>query len=104
MPIGVVAVDVCASLAARRHVVDAPGDLEAKWSCHSAPRFPRMEGTAEESLRCRDNDRETSSEWKIALQYAESIQQTRERRCDPVFFFATAELDAFSRIDFRERR
>src|SRR5437762_14270346 len=41
-PIAVGEEDGALLIAARGEVVDGAGELEAKWSCHSAPRFPRM--------------------------------------------------------------
>ena len=39
--------DGTALITARGDVVDGAGKFDAKWSCHNAPRFPRMMRNAE---------------------------------------------------------
>src|SRR4051794_4265924 len=66
-PIVVTEKDWTPFIAARGDVVHSAREFNAKWSCHSSPRFPRLFENAEESPRRRANGPPNSSEWKIRL-------------------------------------
>src|SRR5438045_2113830 len=79
-PIGIGEEDGALLIAAGSDVVDGAGKLDAKCSCHSPPRFPRMIRDTEKSPRCSPYPSSTSSEWKIALQGAERRSERRKTK------------------------
>jgi hypothetical protein len=85
--IDVVAEDGPLFIAARSDVIESARKLDAKRSCHSRPRFPRLKRIAEESPSGRRTWREIASEWKIWSSNVHeqwvSWRRRKERRCDP---------------------
>lgn len=96
-------------ISAGRDVIERVGELDAKWSCHNAPRFPRMSPIAEGSPGSGKIAGQTSSEWKIRARdvysaWSASITRRRSkawprsaRREDPTPFTKIEGLTQASR-------
>jgi hypothetical protein len=100
--INVVAEDGPLFIAAGSDVIKSAGKLDAKRSCHSTPRFPRLPRLSEESPPGRRISVRSPPEWKIGKRglheewamrrerksegvtpMAKLRRERKERRCDP---------------------